>query len=115
MVITTVISQLLIAIPSVIVGTQTLTSIFNGIFKVDKTWLRHLISWIFAVIISIVFVATGGLSFGLPEVWNYVVGGIGGIIAGGAANGFYDWDAIANIFISLENKFRGPERKRTKK
>lgn len=115
MVITTLISQLLIAIPSIIVGTQTLTSIFNGIFKVDKTWLRHLISWIFAVIIALVFVATGGLSFGLPEVWNYVVGAIGGVIAGGAANGFYDWDAISNIFIALENIFRGKDEKIAKK
>ena len=111
MVITTLITQLLIAIPSIIVGTQTLTSIFNGIFKIDKDWIRHLVSWVFAVLIAVVFVATGGLSFGLPVVWNYVVGVIGGILAGGAANGFYDWDAIANIFNSLENKFRGPDNK----
>ena len=115
MVITTLVSQLLIAVPTIIVGTQTLTSIVNGIFKIDKTWLRHLISWILAVAIAIVFVATGGLSFGLPVVWNYVVGAIAGILAGGAANGFYDWDAISNIFISLENKFRGPDRKLPKK
>jgi len=114
MVITTLITQLLIAVPSIIVGTQTLTSVFNGIFKIDKDWARHLVSWIFAVIIAVVFVATGGLSFGLPVVWNYVVGVVAGILAGGAANGFYDWEAISNIFDALENKIRGPEKKRIK-
>jgi uncharacterized protein (DUF697 family) len=112
MVITTLINQLLIAIPSIIIGTQTLTSVFNGIFKIDKSWARHLVSWILAVIIAVVFVATGGVSFGLSELWNYIVGIIGGIIAGGAANGFYDWKVISDVFEGLENKIRGPERRR---
>lgn len=115
MVITTLVSQLLIAIPTIIVGTQTLTAMINGIFKINKSWARHLISWIIAVAIAVVFVATGGLSFGLPVVWNYVVGVVGGVIAGGAANGFYDWTAISNIFIAFENIFRGADQKIPKK
>lgn len=112
MVITTLVSQLLIAVPSIIIGTQALTSVFNGICKIDARWARHLVSWIFALIISLSFVATGALSFGLPVVWEYVVGAVAGILAGGAANGFYDWDFIGNIFNALENLFRGKENKR---
>lgn len=108
MVITTLISQLLIAVPSIIVGTQALTSTINGLFKIDTPWVRHLISWLVAVAIALTFVATGGLSFGLPYVWaEYVTGGVAGILAGGAANGFYDWDVIKNIFQQWENIIRG--------
>lgn len=107
MVITTLVTQLLIAVPSIIVGTQTLTSVINGIFKIDTGWVRHLISWIVAVLIALGFVATGGLTFGLPVVWEYVVGAVAGVLAGGAANGFYDWDAISSIFNKLEDIIRG--------
>lgn len=109
-VITTLVSQLLIAVPTIIVGTQTLTSVINGLFKIDTTWVRHLISWIVAVIIALAFVATGGLTFGLPVVWEYVVGAVAGILAGGAANGFYDWESIKSIFDSLENIIRGEKK-----
>lgn len=106
-IITTLVSQLLIAVPSIIVGTTTLTSVINGIFKIDTGWVRHLISWIVAVIIALGFVATGSLTFGLPVVWEYVVGAVAGLLAGGAANGFYDWKAISSIFDALENIIRG--------
>ena len=106
-VITTLVSQLLVAVPTIIVGTQTLTSVINGLFKIDTTWVRHLISWILAVVIALVFVATGGLTFGLPVVWEYVVGAIAGVLAGGAANGIYDWEAIKKIFDTLEGIIRG--------
>ena len=111
MVITTLLSQLLVAVPVVIVGTQTLTSTINGLFKINSTPWRHAISWIVAVLVSLGFVATGGLSFGLPEVWQeYLVGGVAGVLAGGAANGFYDWDAIGSIFKALENVIRGQKK-----
>lgn len=112
MVITTLISQLLIAVPSIIVGTQALTSTINGLFKIDKAWVRHLISWIVAVLIALGFVLTGGLSFGLPYVWaEYVAGGVAGLLAGGAANGFYDWNAIKSIFDAWEAIIRGGVKK----
>ena len=111
MVITTLLSQLLVAVPSIIVGTQTLTSTINGVFKINSTPWRHAISWIIAVVVALGFVATGGLSFGLPQVWQeYLVGGAAGVLAGGAANGFYDWDAIGNIFRALENVIRGEKK-----
>lgn len=112
MVITTLVSQLLIAVPSIIVGTQALTSTINGIFKIDPAWARHLISWIIAVLIGLGFIATGGLSFGLPYVWaEYVAGGVAGLLAGGAANGFYDWDDIKAIFDAWEAIIRGGVKK----
>ena len=111
MVITTLLSQLLVAVPSIIVGTQTLTSTINGVFKINNTPWRHAISWIIAVVVALGFVATGGLSFGLPQVWQeYLVGGAAGVLAGGAANGFYDWNVIRNIFRALENVIRGEKK-----
>ena len=111
MVITTLLSQLLVAVPSIIVGTQTLTSTINGVFKINNTPWRHAISWIIAVVVALGFVATGGLSFGLPQVWQeYLVGGAAGVLAGGAANGFYDWNVIGNIFRALENVIRGEKK-----
>lgn len=110
MVITTLVSQLLVAVPSIILGTTTLTSVINGVFKIDASWARHLISWVVAVVIALGFVATGGLTFGLPVVWEYVVGGVAGLLAGGAANGFYDWEAISSIFDALEAIIRGKKK-----
>ena len=108
MVITTLVSQLLIAVPTIIVGSQTLTSTINGAFKINNSGWRHAISWITAVAIATIFVATGGLSFGLPHTWQeYLVGIVAGVLAGGAANGIYDWDAIKAIFTALENLIRG--------
>ena len=112
MVITALISQILVAVPSIIVGTQMLTSTINGAFKIDKGWARHLISWLVAVAIALGFVAAGGLTFGLPYLWaEYVAGGVAGLLAGGAANGFYDWDTIKNIFDAWENIVRGKVKK----
>lgn len=111
MVITTLISQILIAVPSIIIGTTTLTSVINGLFKIDAAWARHLISWIVAVIISLGFVATGQLTFGLPVAWEYVAGAVAGVLAGGAANGFYDWKSIKAIFDALEAVIRGNKAK----
>jgi phosphate/sulfate permease len=99
--------QIVVFVSSVIVGTQTITAAINGVFNVDSKFWRHLISWIVAVLVGLGFVLTGGVSFGLPEVWQeYLVGGLAGLIAGGAANGFYDWDKIKEIFHVIENVFR---------
>jgi hypothetical protein len=40
-------------------------------------------------------------------VWNYVVGGVCGLIVGGAANGVYDWPAVAKIFDAITKLFGG--------
>lgn len=101
------ISQLSVAVPSIIIGTQTLTSIINGLFKIDNNTVRHLVSWIIAVLVSLGFVLAGEMSFGFDNAWKeYLVGSVAGVLAGGAANGFYDWDAIGSMFKSLEKSVR---------
>ena len=44
-------------------------------------------------------------------VWDYVMGGVTGLIAGGAANGLYGWPGIKKIFDAITALFT-PKRKR---
>ena len=99
--------QMAIAIPSILVGTQTITAAIHGIFKIENTNIVHAISWIIAVLGGLGFVAFNGLTFGLPTWADYVVGGICGLIVGGTSTGFYDWPAISKIFDSITNLFGG--------
>ena len=117
MVVTTLISQLLIAVPIILFATQAITAAFNGIFTINNGTWRHVISWIVAILVSLGYYATGYLQFGLPEVWqNYVFAGVSGIFAGAAANGLYDWDKMKAFFTLIENLFRpAPEKKVVKK
>ena len=97
--------QMAVAIPSILVGTQAITAVIHGAFKIEeKNWV-HAISWIVAVLAGLGFVAFNGLDFGLPVVWNYVTGGVCGLIVGGASNGCYDWPAVARIFDVITNLF----------
>lgn len=99
------IKQLVIVVPSILVGTQTITAAIHGAFKIENPNVNHLISWIVSILGGLGFVAFNGLNFGLPTVWNYILGGIAGLIVGGAANGFYDWPAIKKIFDAITNLF----------
>lgn len=97
--------QMAIAIPSILVGTQTLTAAIHGAFKISDKNIVHAISWIVAVLCALGFVAFNGLDFGLSTTWNYVVGGVCGLIVGGASNGVYDWPAISKIFDAITRLF----------
>lgn len=97
--------QMAIAVPIILVGTQSITAAIHGAFNIENKNIVHAISWIVSVLASLGFVAFNGLDFGLSTAWNYVLGGICGIIVGGAANGFYDWPAIAMIFDTITNLF----------
>jgi hypothetical protein len=97
--------QMGIAIPSILVGTQLITAAIHGAFKIENSNIVHAISWIIATLAGIGFVAFNGLDFGVPAVWNYVLGGVCGLIVGGAANGVYDWPAVAKIFDAITNLF----------
>ena len=97
--------QLAIAIPSILVGTQAITAAIHGAFKIENSNIVHLISWIVSILGGLGFVAFNGLDFGLEPVWNYVVGGVAGVIVGGAANGCYDWPAVAKIFDLITSMF----------
>lgn len=101
--ITVILQQISIAVASVIVATQTLTAVIHGVFDIQNTNVVHWISWIVAVLCGVGFVAFNGLNFGVATVWNYVLGGVTGLLAGGAANGLYDWPSIQKIFDSITN------------
>lgn len=100
-----VLKQMAIAIPSILVGTQAITAAIHGAFKIVDKNLVHAISWIIATLAGLGFVAFNGLDFGLPTVWNYVVGGVCGLLVGGASNGWYDWPLVQKIFDAITNLF----------
>lgn len=97
--------QLGIAIPSMILGAQTITAAIHGAFNIENDNLNHAISWIVAVLVGAGFVAFNGLDFGLSTGWNYAFGVLSGILVGGTANGFYDWPAIKKIFDAITALF----------
>ena len=107
----TVIKQLGIAVPSIIVGTQTITSSIKGIFKIENKLANRILSWIIAILVGLGFVVFNGLAIVNTPVWvNYLFGGICGLFAGFSANGLYNTDPIWNLFNAITNIFN-PERK----
>jgi hypothetical protein len=100
-----VIKQMTYVVPSILVGTQAITAAIHGAFKIENKNIVHAISWIVAVLAGIGFVAFNGLNFGLPTAWNYVLGGVCGLIVGGTANGWYDWPLVSKIFDAITNLF----------
>lgn len=97
--------QLAVAVPLILVATQTITAAIHGAFNIENKNVTHAISWVVAVLGGVGFVAFNGLDFGLPTAWNYVMGGVAGLITGGAANGWYDWPLVAKIFDAITNAF----------
>ena len=98
--------QLVVAVPTVIAATLLLTEAIKRIVKIETPWVNHLVSWLISVGVSLLFVLTGQLSFGLGG-WDYAIGAVFGLIAGGASNGLYDWDAVralVQIIIDLFGK-----------
>ena len=96
--------QLAIAIPSILVGTQAITAAIHGAFKIENPNWVHAISWVVSILAGLGFVMFNGLTFGLGA-WDYLIGGIAGLIVGGAANGFYDWPSVAKIFDAITRLF----------
>jgi len=97
--------QMAYVIPSILVGTQAITAAIHGAFKIENKNVVHAISWIIAVLTGLGFVAFNGLNFGLGTAWNYILGGICGLIVGGTANGWYDWPLVSKIFDAITNLF----------
>lgn len=98
--------QLCVAVPSVIASTLLLTEAIKQIFKIEKPWVNHLVSWIIAVATAELFVLCGKLNFGLGA-WDYAIGAVVGLLAGGASNGLYDWSKVQELIeliISLFGK-----------
>lgn len=92
----TLLGQMLVAVPTIIASSLLLTEAIKKIFTIEKPWVNHLVSWLVSVATALLFVLCGKLSFGLGG-WDYLVGGIFGLLAGGASNGLYDWDAVRNL------------------
>lgn len=92
--------QLLIVIPTIIAAITLITGTINGAFNIQNGNVKHLISWIIAIACGLLTVLTGGLTFGLGTM-DYLIGAIFGLVAGGAANGLYDWPAISDIVDKL--------------
>lgn len=91
-------TQMGIAISSIIVGTQAITAAIHGAFNITNKNVNHAVSWVVATLAGLGFVAFNGLDFGLPVTWNYIVGGICGLFAGSCANGIFDWPWVENFF-----------------
>ena len=95
--VTVLLQQLMIIVPSIIAGNTVLTGIVNGAFNVQQGWVKHLISWILAVLAGVVTAMSGGLNVFAGATANIIFGAVCGLIAGGASNGLYDWQAIGNL------------------
>lgn len=95
-------------VPSVITVTCMFTAALKGIFKIEKAWVNHLISWVLAVAFSVGLVALKALTFGLGG-WDYAVGAVCGIFVGASANGVYDWQTMQTFFDAITQVFGGRE------
>lgn len=98
------IKQMAVCVPSIIAGTMIITGLIDGAFNVQNNNVKHIISWIVAVVGAIVTCACGGMVFGYGG-WDYAFAAAVGLIAGGASNGVYDWPAIANIIDKFYELF----------
>ena len=107
----TLVKQLSVAVPSIVVGAQTLTASLKGIFKIENSNINRAVSWLMAVLVGIGFVAFNGLAIvTAPMLVNYIFSAVASFIAGIAANGFYDLTPVWNFFNAITNVFNS-ERK----
>lgn len=104
-VLTDVIKQLVILVSSIMVGSQTLTAAIRGLFNIENSKTVHIINWIIGALAGVGFVAFNGITFGLPLWADYVLGLCAGLMAAAAGNGFYDWEAVKNIFTLIADLF----------
>lgn len=105
-------TQLGIVVSSIIAGNTVLTGAVNGAFNVQKNWVKHLISWVLATVAGVVVALSGGLDTilipGVEEITTWMkigVGGACGLVAGGASNGLYDWEAVSGIIDKFYDLF----------
>ena len=79
----TLIKQLCVAVPSMVIGTQTLTATIKGLFKIENSVVNKIISWVMAILVGVGFVAFNGLAIVTSPIWvNYVFGIVAGLLAG---------------------------------
>lgn len=98
------IKQMSVAVPSIIAGTMVLTGMMNGAFNIQNNNVKHILSWVLAVVGAVCTCAIGGMTFGFGN-WDYALAAVVGLLAGGASNGVYDWPAISNIIDKFYDLF----------
>lgn len=83
--------------PILVTLTTGLTGLISQGFKIEKAWLKQLLSWVFGAGFSVGAWALKLLTFGNP-VWVGVV--CLAVVVGLASNGFYDIPTIKNFINS---------------
>lgn len=101
--ISSLLNQLVVAVPAIILASNTLTAALQGVFNIKEGKTAHLINWIIGVLTGLGFVAANGLTFGLAPWLNYVLGGVAGLLGAAASNGLYDWELVKKLFNALTN------------
>ncbi len=101
--ISSLLNQLVVAVPAIILASNTLTAALQGVFNIKEGKTVHLINWIIGVLTGLGFVAANGLTFGLAPWLNYVLGGVAGLLGAAASNGLYDWELVKKLFNALTN------------
>ena len=83
--------------PILVTITTTLTGLLNQGCKIEKSWVKQLISWVVSSVVSVAAWSLKLLVFGSP-VWLGIVSMC--LVVGLASNGFYDIPMIKNIVKS---------------
>jgi hypothetical protein len=103
--ISSLLNQLVIAVPSIILASNTLTAALQGVFNIKSGKAVHVMNWVIGILTGLGFVAANGLTFGLSAWLDYVLGGVAGLLGAAASNGLYDWESVKKIFNALTNLF----------
>ena len=98
-------NQLVIAVPAIILASNTLTAALQGVFNIKNGKVVHIMNWVIGILAGLAFVAFNGLSFGVAPWLNYVLGGVAGLLGAAASNGLYDWETVKKLFNAITNLF----------
>lgn len=96
-------NQLVVAVPAIILASNTLTAALKGIFNIENENTIHIVSWIVGILTGVGFVAFNGLTFGVAPWLEYVLGGVAGLLGAAASNGVYDWEVMKTLFNAITN------------
>ena len=101
--VSSLLNQLVVAVPAIILASNTLTAALQGVFNIKEGKAVHIINWVIGILTGLGFVAANGLTFGLAPWLNYVLGGVAGLLGAAASNGLYDWESVKKLFNALTN------------